>query len=108
MGGLPSLKNKKCDLTKLPQYSVTCHRPTDVHIKVSQTQDGVATKIDPPYHMACYIMRAKKRGKTSDYIKRLTSLDMMAFSGLCKSEREIECMASLPEGNYVLIVGTFL
>jgi hypothetical protein len=112
--GLPSPLNVDCDITKLPQYSVFVHRPTDVLIKVSQTLNGYATLQDPPFHVAVYLCRSAKGGKVKGQkfhqarvVTRITNVALVAHSGDPASAHEVSLSARLDPGHYSVICALF-
>jgi len=107
--GLPSVKHKNCDLTKAPQYSLYVSRPTDVVVKLSQTEFRMATQTDPPHFMAIHIVKSEERGQQAAKIDKLNNINVMAHSeNHYYQGREIICECTLQAGFYAVLCTTIL
>ncbi len=113
--GLPSPLNPECDIAKLPQYSVFVHRPTDVCITLSQTENGYATLQDPPFHVALYLLQSTEGGKlTKDskqaqarVMRRISNVALVAHSGDPAGLHEVTVTAHLQPGYYAVVCALF-
>ena len=110
--GLPTSLSPDCNLTKVPQYSVFVHRPTDISIRLSQTQDGYATLRDPPLSVAVYVCRSRKGGKTptgkvaqAKAVTRLTNISLVSHSGDPAPVIEATVSTFLAPGYYSIVCG---
>ena len=102
--GLPSPLNPDCDITRLPQYSIVVHRPTDVLVKLSQTENGYATLQDPPFHLAVYLCKLENKKHVVDC---LTNMSLVTHSGDPISAYELTLTANLLPGKYAVVCALF-
>ena len=107
--GLPSAKHPDCDLKKAPQYSLYVSRPSDVVVKLSQTEFRMATQTDPPHFMAIHIVKSEERAQQAAKVDKLNNINVMAHSeNHYYQGREIICECTLEAGFYAVLCTTIL
>jgi hypothetical protein len=102
--GVPSFHNKACDMKKLPHWLLKVNRPTDFIVDLTQSENGMATLIEPPLPMALYVVRVAK----PMFIEKLTNENVMASSGDFVRSRKVTINTNLLPGTYILIAATYL
>jgi len=104
--GLPSVHNLQCELERNPQYALIIERPTDVCIKLSQTQNGVALQTAP--HPISVVLANPGGGKKSIRLREMNRKTVISTSGDAVEEIERVCYAELRPGAYTILAATYM
>merc|ERR1711939_285008 len=91
-----------------PHFGLDIHRPTDLCFKLSQTENGVATLIEPPHPMCIFIIKTYKIGPRFVRIRELNNLDVLFHSGDPVRYREIALNCTLKPGAYCVVCTTYV
>jgi hypothetical protein len=107
-GGLPSRHNPGCVLENNPHYSLRIHRPTDLHITVTQYNPKAVRGMFEPLPFTILVVR----NEHPDVPKRLTSLKK---ENVVYSTGEPQAMktqsiyiSGIRPGLYMVLVGAYL
>jgi len=104
--GLPSKHNPGCEIENNPHWSMTIHRPTDLKIKISQSDEKGST-LPEILPFSAFVVRPPHFGLASR-IKNLSKDNVIADTGQPMREREYTMYLSLQPGTYMLLAGTYI
>ena len=92
----------------MPVAPPQVYRPTDLCFALCQTENGVATLIEPPHAVSLFICKSTKSGPRVARVGELTNINVEAHSGEPVRYREVPLNHSINPGVYVVVVATYM
>ena len=103
--GLPHQYNETCDCENNPQWAFVVDQPTDVCIKMAQTEGGLAH--GPAHPNSCFVCTGPDPKKATR-VTGLTNANVVAWSGDPLRKREVFIYTSLPARTYTILCGAYM